>query len=253
MRSMAGGGAARPYNRPMASPAPGSRSEPVDRTGAADDGGLRAQRRQQRLEMSRQQFLDAAEEVFARKGFHDSSIKEIAALAEYSVGAFYSFFETKDDVFVQIHERRGGEFMEGMRRVVAQPGSPVDLLHALADYEISFFREHATYGLLFLRTYGVTLGDLESKVDQAVADNLAEAMAIQTKVFSAGQEAGEIRDGDPAVLARLFSGLVSGFQSTDPVVLTGDPDAPEHMTLADFHEILDGAFGASATGRRRRR
>ena len=60
------------------------------------------------------------------------------------------------------------------------------------------------------------MGDLESKIDQAVADNYAEAMALQAKLFREGQESGEFRDGDIEVLARLFSGLVSAYQAVDP-------------------------------------
>src|SRR5688572_29922802 len=132
---------------------------------------LREQRRLQHKELSRSQILDGAEEVFARKGFHDATIKEIAALAEFSVGAVYSFFENKDDLFVQIYLRRGGEFMEGMRSLLNASRPPMAQLLALADYEIEFFRTHANFGRLFLRASGVTLGDLESKIDQAVADH----------------------------------------------------------------------------------
>ena len=62
----------------------------------------------------------------------------------------------------------------------------------------------------------MTLGELVSKIDQAVVENYTEAMNLQTKLFRDGQDAGELRDGDPEVLAMLFSGLLSAYQSTDP-------------------------------------
>ena len=203
---------------------------------------LREQRRLQHQELSRSQILDGAEEVFARKGFHEATIKEIAALAEFSVGAVYSFFENKDDLFVQIYLRRGGEFMEGMRALLATSRRPMEQLLALADYQIGFFRHHANFGRLFLRASGVTLGDLESKIDQAVAENFAEAMAMQAKLFRDGQAAGDLRDGDIEVLASLFSGLVSAFQSTDPTVIGNGPPGSEPLSLDEFHEIIEGAF-----------
>ncbi|MET1001001.1 MAG: TetR/AcrR family transcriptional regulator, partial [Acidimicrobiia bacterium] len=194
----------------------------------------REQRRQQHQELSRAQILDAAEAVFARKGFHDATVKEIAAAAEFSVGGVYSFFADKDDVFVQIYLRRGAEFMAGMRAVLAEPGTPRAALHRLAGYQVQFFREHTNFGRLYLRGSGATLGDLITKTDQAVVENYTEAMNLQTKLFRDGQDAGELRDGDPEVLAVLFSGLVAAFQSTDI--------SDERMTLAELHEILDGAF-----------
>jgi AcrR family transcriptional regulator len=200
-------------------------------------------RRRQHQALSRGQILDAAEEVFARKGFHDATVKEIAAAAEFSVGGVYSFFEDKDDLFVQIYLRRGAEFMQGMREVLAAGGEPQATLHRLADFQVGFFREHANFGRLYLRASGVTLGDLVSKIDKAVVDNFTEAMNLQAKLFRAGQDAGQLRDGDPEVLATLFSGILSAYQSSDPLV-TGSRATGERMPLAQLHDVLDGAFGA---------
>ena len=202
----------------------------------------REQRRQQRLELGREHILDAAEDVFARKGFHDASMKEIAEGAEFSVGALYGFFENKDDLFRHIYRRRGAQFMQGMREVLAGRASPRRHLHDLADFQVQFFREHPQFGRLFLRTSGVDLPEPESGTDDAITENYTEAMALQAKLFRAGQDAGELRDGDPEVLAMLFSGLVSAFQATDPVVVSEAAAGNERMPLRELHVILDGAF-----------
>jgi AcrR family transcriptional regulator len=201
---------------------------------ATKDMGKRETRRALHQEVSRTQILDAAEEVFAAKGYHEATIKEIAHLAEFSVGAVYSFFEHKDDLFVQIYLRRGAEFMDGMRSLMAQQRPPPEQMHALADYQVNFFREHPNFGRLYLHTSAVVLGDLETRIDALVADRYAEAMQLQHDMFRAGQRDGSLRNGDPAVVARLFSSMVAAFQSTD---LSGGPMTPEQ-----FHAFLDGAF-----------
>lgn len=207
--------------------------------------GPKERRRRQHRDLSRAQILDAAEEVFARKGYHDATVKEIAAAAEFSVGGVYGFFAEKDDLFVGIFERRGAEFMAGMREVLAAGGEPRARLHRLADYQVRFFREHPSFGKLFLRSSGVTIGDLDSKIDRGALDNYTEAMALEAKLFREGQEIGELRDGDPEVLAMLFSGIVSAYQASDPHVVGGDGvPADERMPIAQLHEVLDGAFGA---------
>ena len=80
----------------------------------------RQQRRQQHHELSRSQLLDAAEEVFGRRGFHGTTLKEIAELAEFSVGSVYSFFGSKEDLFQQIFLRRGASRSSPSPRVPAQ-------------------------------------------------------------------------------------------------------------------------------------
>ena len=103
-------------------------------------------------------ILDAAEAVFARKGFHDATVKEIAAAAEFSVGGVYSFFEDKDDLFVQIYLRRGAEFMAGMRAVLAAKTTPRAALHehlvALPDHLIHPGRGHRDPVLMVLHLGG---------------------------------------------------------------------------------------------------
>jgi AcrR family transcriptional regulator len=192
-------------------------------------------RRRRHQELSRNQILDAAEAVFARKGFHDATVKEIAAAAEFSVGGVYSFFADKDDLFVQIYLRRGAEFMAGMRAVLTDPGPARDTMHRLAEYQVRFFREHADFGRLYLRGSGATLGELVSKADRTIVENYTEAMNLQAKLFRDGQDAGALRDGDPEVLAAMFSGIVAAFQAADV-------EAVDRMTIEELHEILDGAF-----------
>jgi AcrR family transcriptional regulator len=202
----------------------------------------REQRRQLRLELGREHILDAAEEVFARKGFHDASMKEIAEGAEFSVGALYGFFANKDDLFRNIYRRRGAQFMQGMRDVLGEDASPRRRLHDLARFQVQFFREHPQFARLFLRTSGINLPEPESGTDDVITENYTEAMTLQAKLFRAGQDAGELRDGDPDVLAMLFSGLVSAFQATDPVVVAEAAPGTERMPLTELHDILDGAF-----------
>ena len=206
------------------------------------DLGKREARRALHQEVSRAQILDAAEEVFASKGYHEATIKEIAQLAEFSVGAVYSFFEAKDDLFVQIYLRRGDEFMDGMRVLMKEKVSRRDQMHRLADYQIDFFRRHPNFGRLYLRSSALALGEMETRINQLVSDRYAEAMKLQSEMFRAGQRDGTFRAGDPLVVAHLFSAMVSAFQGIDLDVIGPDEPAHASMSVEQFHEYLDGAF-----------
>jgi AcrR family transcriptional regulator len=204
----------------------------------------RAQRRQHHQDLSRAHILDAAEEVFAQKGFHDATVKEIAARAEFSVGAVYAFFESKETLFAQIYLRRGAEFMTGMRAALDGAGTPRERLHHLADFQVRFFREHANFGRLYLRAAQTPLGALATAVEQSVRDNYDEAMALEAKLFREGQDLGELRDGDPEVLAMLFSGIIGAYQASDPLVVDDGAHGSERMPLTELHDVLAAAFSA---------
>jgi AcrR family transcriptional regulator len=208
----------------------------------ADPASRRQQRRLLHQDLSRAQLLDAAEEVFGQKGFHATTLKEIAELAEFSVGSVYSFFDNKDDLYLSVFLRRGAEFMPGMRSVVSSAATPLDQLHALVDFEVGFFRQHRHFGRLYLRAFSTSRPAPEMPESPLLADNLQTAMELQSDVFARGQQAGELRSGDPLVLARLFSGLVAAYQSLDPAVMADDPQPAERLPLADLHDMVARAF-----------
>jgi AcrR family transcriptional regulator len=212
---------------------------------AVDKPSRREQRRLQHQDLSRAQLLDAAEEVFGRKGFHEATLKEVAELAEFSVGSVYSFFDNKDDLFRQIFVRRGDEFMPALRAALRpDDGTPRQQLHRLVDFEIGFFRQHPRFGRLYLRYSSATSQSTDREADVAVSGNYDESMQLQADLFARGQRAGEFRPGDPAVLARLFSGLIAAYQALDPAVVSDLPGAGERLALADLHDIVDRAFAA---------
>jgi TetR/AcrR family transcriptional regulator len=211
----------------------------------------REQRRLRHQSLSRTQLLDAAEEVFGRKGFHDTTLKEIAELAEFSVGSVYSFFENKDDLFQQIFVRRGEEFMPLLREAVRDEGTSIQQLHRLIDFEIGWFRENRHFGRLYLRHSSATMISSDRPVDGVIALNYDDAMRLQSALMRRGQEAGQFREGDPDVLARLFSGMISAYQSLDPAVV-GD-ETPEvadrRFPLSQLHDVIDAAFVVPARRR----
>jgi TetR/AcrR family transcriptional regulator len=206
----------------------------------------REQRRLEHHDLSRGQLLDAAEEVFGRKGFHETTLKEVAELAGFSVGSVYSFFENKDDLFRQIFLRRGEEFEAGMNDLFGDTAvAPLDLLHRLVDFQVGFFRAHPHFGRVYLRYSSVALlAARNDQVDEAVQRRYDIAMSQQADLFARGQKAGVLRAGDPEVLSRLFSGLIASFQSIDPAVISDDPGSDEKIPLAEFHGLVERAFGA---------
>jgi TetR/AcrR family transcriptional regulator len=200
--------------------------------------GLRAQRRQRLLEFNREHLLDAAEAVFGARGFQDATIKEIAERAELSVGAVYGIVDGKEDLLVQTLARRGAEFLAVMEDAIASTDDPRATLHALADAQIDFFRRHPAFGRLWVRSAGPGRWGMASLDRLGV--NADRAMGLQAAVIGRGQAQGVVRDGDPDVLARIFSGMVQAFQASDPASV--GEDGTERLSLADFHALVEGAF-----------
>jgi AcrR family transcriptional regulator len=111
--------------------------------------GVKERQEREREAVSRG-ILDAARELFVAEGYQNVSIRKIAEKIEYSPAAIYSYFASKDDIFLALAE-------EGFRLLLAsgkqEPAAPptVDSIRAgfLKVYEFS--KTHPEYfALMFL-------------------------------------------------------------------------------------------------------
>lgn len=85
--------------------------------------------RERRAEHLRQLLLDAAEEVFARKGLTGAALEEIADAAGFTRGAIYSQFGAKEKLFLAVVDRQRQRFLDGFTEVMMS-------FHHLNDVDI---------------------------------------------------------------------------------------------------------------------
>src|SRR4030095_8510161 len=80
--------------------------------------------RAERREQTRQELVSAAEACFVSRGFHASSVDEVAERAGYTKGAVYSNFGSKEDLFFAVYEGRVervlAEVVPGLRQGSAE-------------------------------------------------------------------------------------------------------------------------------------
>ncbi|MDT5100160.1 MAG: hypothetical protein QOC76_3897 [Mycobacterium sp.] len=107
--------------------------------------------RERRLEHTRSLLLDAAEEVFAEKGFTPATLDDIAHAAGYTKGAIYKHFATKEDLFLAVSDRYWRRYFDNFAEVLSaatEVGAPE--LDAIAQRwrQLSIDRgaEHAALG-----------------------------------------------------------------------------------------------------------
>ncbi len=83
-------------------------------------------RRSPRREATRQRLLDAAVELFGERGVLGSSVEEICDRAGFTRGAFYSNFESKDELCLDVLRRKGEQYFAAMQAAVEViPVAPV--------------------------------------------------------------------------------------------------------------------------------
>jgi AcrR family transcriptional regulator len=101
--------------------------------------------REDSREQTTQRLLDAAQKLIARKGFDAASVENIAAAAGYSRGAFYSNFESKDDLFIELLRRDHQKAMDQFNEL-RTAGLPVEEVQIRArDLYAHMFRDNESF------------------------------------------------------------------------------------------------------------
>src|SRR5882672_11350743 len=72
-----------------------------------------------------QQIIDAAIRVFARNGYYNSRVSDIAREAGIASGTIYLYFKTKDEILVTLFREKMAEWVASVRREVAAERDPV--------------------------------------------------------------------------------------------------------------------------------
>jgi len=66
-----------------------------------------------------QQIIEAAVRVFARRGYYNSRVSDIAREAGIAAGTIYLYFKTKDDILVTLFRDKMAEFVDALRKAIA--------------------------------------------------------------------------------------------------------------------------------------
>jgi TetR/AcrR family transcriptional regulator len=197
-------------------------------------------RREREREEHRRLILEAAEAVFAEKGYHSATVQEIAELAEFSVGSLYNFFENKTDLYVEMLDMRAGEFFSDVQERVSEADDVLGKIRAAGQAHVEFFRRNRRFFLVFARLH--TGDEVEGPValPEATRGIYRDYIELMSSVFEAGIREGLIKDLSPRALALAMDAMLNA--SIGYWVHSGgeEDDAVPWETIEEvlFHGIL---------------
>ncbi|HAM03147.1 MAG TPA: TetR/AcrR family transcriptional regulator [Acidimicrobiaceae bacterium] len=176
----------------------------------------------------RAEILAAAKKVFARKGYHATTVAEIAKTAKLSYGSIYWYFDSKDALFHELMESEGQALRRHVTEALAtpSPGAPDAPFRAAVRATFEFFEsDRALVKLLFRDSYA--LGDRFEKHLFGIYEGFIGD--IEEIVASAAQR-GIVVDYPPRMVAFSVAALVGQIAHRRIVTDDGLPAA----VVADF-------------------
>jgi AcrR family transcriptional regulator len=102
-------------------------------------------RRDEAKALFRNAILDAAEEVFAERGFHGARMQDVAERARIAVGTIYNHFPQKEDVLRALLEERTGELQAAFAARRDDPRAFDARLAARLERVAAYVAEHRAF------------------------------------------------------------------------------------------------------------
>ncbi|MFB9324558.1 TetR/AcrR family transcriptional regulator [Paenibacillus aurantiacus] len=155
----------------------------------------------------REQIKAAAIQVFARKGILSAKMSMIAETAGISSGLLYHYFKSKEELFTTLVQEAMSETEVAIRSIYELPGTPIQKIRVLTTEMLD--EGGAPYFMLIhqARTSDGVPEQVKQLLEQYSMEMYIDALL---PIFQEGQQAGELRAGDPGELIACYLTILSG-------------------------------------------
>jgi len=195
----------------------------------------------ERAEARKEQILIAAERVFAQKGFHQSTIAEIAREAGVSDATIYEYFPNKEELLFSIPLETTRKGKESLASHLNYIRGAANKLRAIIYGYLHFFHTHPDYASVALLILKPNRDFLKTEAYQLVR----EWSRLTIEVVKEGMASGEFRpDTDPylvrsAVLGTIEHNVISWVLLGRPKDLTELADPLTDMLVQGIRQDSD--------------
>ncbi len=152
-----------------------------------------------------EKIVQAAVRVFARKGFFNSRIAEIAKEANVADGTIYLYFNNKYDILITIFEEEIGKIIAQVKQEIASIDNPRNRLEKFAQLHLNLVEENRDLA----EVIQVELRQSSKFMKEYRNKKFAEYLNIISQIVRQGQAMGIFRkDVMPGVFKRAFFGAL---------------------------------------------
>lgn len=153
----------------------------------------------------REAILRAAVKVFARKGYFNSKVADIAGEAGIADGTVYLYFKSKDEVLHSVFDQAMKVFIEEGKKELSSIGEPSQRLRKIAELHLERLGADRDLAIVFQ----VELRGSIKFMQEFSAAGFADYLDIILQTVEEGQRAGVFRrDVKPVIAAKILYGAL---------------------------------------------
>ena len=163
-------------------------------------------RRERRSLELRERLFRSALDLFARKGFAETTVEDITNAADVGKGTFFNYFPSKDHILLAFGEMQLAKLRDAVEEARHSSEPLPHYFRSLSERMTQEpMRNPAIVRALLLAYLSST------PVREAMLDMQKRVLALHSEMLALGQQRGEIRDDAPAIeLAQVFRQTIFG-------------------------------------------
>lgn len=190
-----------------------------------------------------EQLLDAAADVFARRGYPDADVQEVADVCGVAKGTVYCYFPSKEKLFLATVDRVMHSLRAAVRNAGAEIADPLDRIEVAIRAYLTYFRDHPGHAELLI----IERAEFRERKTPTYLEhrrsNVCEWADLYTDLIAAGR----VRDIPVTRILNVVGDLVYGTMFTNH--FSGQNRSVEDQA----RDVLDVLFFGLLTPRERRR
>ena len=167
-------------------------------TPTTPDGRVDRRRRASR----KAQILDVSTALFHERGYHATSLDDIADRIGFTKPAIYHYFRSKEDILFAIVDEIVDRGLERLTAVADKRISAAERMHELLVENTRVILQNIDANTVFYNERGL----LSPEREEAIREREREYTRVVRRIYSDGVEAGEFIDVDPAVATNTLLG-----------------------------------------------
>ena len=173
------------------------------------DSAGKKQRKEREFRFRRAEILEKAEKAFSAKGFHETTMAEIAASSGFSIGGLYQFFSGKEQLYSILVMEKVRLMYDEIMCAVEREESTESRIRALVISHFTYVEHHIDfYRLLVGHESGLRSAGLRKLREQILHEHRRHVARVE-EILQEGIRRQVLRELDPRSLANALIGIIA--------------------------------------------
>ena len=169
----------------------------------------KAKRKEREFNLRRTEILEAAEKIFAEKGFYNTTVAEIAGASGFAVGTIYQFFESKDQLYSAMLTEKLNIMYDEIQKAIGQEAGLLRKIEVLVATSFRFVENNAEFCSIFVRGDHLSLSEGSKALRERMKGDYADHIAFIEGVIREGIRTGELKKMDPHMMSATLLSIIN--------------------------------------------